>query len=197
VSAGSTRLVGEPHVLIAAFPVAALVAQARGDPVAAIQLVEELDEATKDRPAKYRALPLPDLTRVCVAAGHLPSAERLLEDVTVHTARSRHCLVTAQAVVTEARGGLEAAADLYADAAERWSDYGSVPERGQALFGLGRCLVQLGRPKGATGWLRPGRSLPASPPDRYLPRPTRGFSRTFSMAMAHDQTEPPVKWVGP
>ena len=66
----------------------------------------------------------------------------------MHTARSRHCLATAQAVVTEARGGLEAAADLYADAAERWSDYGSVPERGQALFGLGRCLVQLGRPKG-------------------------------------------------
>jgi class 3 adenylate cyclase/tetratricopeptide (TPR) repeat protein len=144
------RLAGEPQVLIAAFPVAALLAQARGDSLAAIQLVEELNEATKDHPAKYRALPLPDLTRVCVTARHLPLAERLLEDLDVPIARVQHCLVTAQAVVTEARGALGQAGDLYEDAAERWSDYGSLPERGQALLGLGRCLVQLGHPNGRT-----------------------------------------------
>jgi tetratricopeptide (TPR) repeat protein len=144
------RLVGELQVLIAAFPVAALLAQARGDSLAAIQLVGELNEATKDHPAKYRALPLPDLTRICVSAGHLPLAERLLEDIDVPIARVQHCLVTAQAVVTEARGALGQAGDLYEDAAERWSDYGSLPERGQALLGLGRCLVQLGHPDGRT-----------------------------------------------
>jgi tetratricopeptide (TPR) repeat protein len=144
------RLVGELQVLIAAFPVAALLAQARGDSLAAIQLVGELNEATKDHPAKYRALPLPDLTRICVSAGHLPLAERLLEDIDVPIARVQHCLVTAQAVVTEARGALGQAGDLYEDAAERWSDNGSLPERGQALLGLGRCLVQLGHPDGRT-----------------------------------------------
>jgi tetratricopeptide (TPR) repeat protein len=142
------RLLGEPQALIATFPVAALVAQDSGDTAAAIQLVQELDAATRDRPPWYRVLPLPDLTRVCVAAGQLPLAERLLEGVEAHAVRLQHCLATARAVVTEAQGDLEAAVDLYADAAKRWSDYRSVPEHGLALLGLGRCLEQLGRPTG-------------------------------------------------
>jgi DNA-binding SARP family transcriptional activator/class 3 adenylate cyclase/tetratricopeptide (TPR) repeat protein len=142
------REVGELQVLVVAFPVAALIAQARGDPAAAIRLVEELDEATKDRPARFRALPLPDLARICAATGHLPLAQQLLKGVEAQAAHIQHSLATARAVLTEARGDLQAAAGLYADAAGQWTDYGSVPERGQALLGLGRCLVQLSRRQG-------------------------------------------------
>ena len=36
------------------------------------------------------------------------------------------------------------AARLYAEAAERWQEFGNVPERAYALLGQGRCLVALG-----------------------------------------------------
>jgi tetratricopeptide (TPR) repeat protein len=47
--------------------------------------------------------------------------------------------------VTEAHGDLQAALDLYEDAAERWNDFGFGLERGHALLGAGRCLLTLGR----------------------------------------------------
>jgi hypothetical protein len=36
------------------------------------------------------------------------------------------------------------AAILYADAAQRWHEFGNVPERAYALLGQGRCLSALG-----------------------------------------------------
>ena len=35
---------------------------------------------------------------------------------------------------------------LYAEAAERWREFGNVPERAYALLGQGRCLAALGKP---------------------------------------------------
>ncbi len=49
-------------------------------------------------------------------------------------------------MLAEAAGDSTEAARLYAEAAERWRDFGSVPERAYALLGRGRCLVALGRP---------------------------------------------------
>ena len=34
---------------------------------------------------------------------------------------------------------------MYADAAERWQEFGNVPERAYALLGQGRCLAALGK----------------------------------------------------
>jgi predicted ATPase/DNA-binding SARP family transcriptional activator len=138
------RANGDPQILVAAFPVAALVAQGRGDLAAAIGLVEELDEATREGPVRYRAYPLPNVVRLCVAAHQLSLAQRLLDGVEVRAARLQHCVATARAVLTEARGDLGSALRLHADAAERWRSYGSVSEHGHALLGMGRCLVRLG-----------------------------------------------------
>jgi tetratricopeptide (TPR) repeat protein len=138
------RANGDPQILVAAFPVAALAAQGRGDLDAGIGLVEELYEATREGPVRYRAFPLPDVVRLCVAAHQLSLAQRLLDGVEVRAARLQHCVATARAVLTEAQEDPASALRLHADAAERWRSYGSVPEHGYALLGMGRCLVRLG-----------------------------------------------------
>ena len=53
------------------------------------------------------------------------------------------------------------AAALYAEAAERWREFGNVPERAYALLGQGRCLAALGQPE-AQEPLREARELFAS-----------------------------------
>jgi hypothetical protein len=59
----------------------------------------------------------------------------------------------------EARGEIERAADLYREAAERWAEFGHVPERGQALLGLGRCLTATGGSAEAVTPLRDAREI--------------------------------------
>ena len=66
------------------------------------------------------------------------------------TPYAEHALVAANAALTEARGDLQAAADAYADAADRWERFGVVPEQAFALLGQGRCLLGLSRPTEAT-----------------------------------------------
>ena len=61
--------------------------------------------------------------------------------------------------MAEADGRLEQALGLYAEAAEGWAGFGHVPERGQALLGVGRCLLSLGRPTEAAAKLREAREV--------------------------------------
>src|SRR5207342_3570779 len=49
---------------------------------------------------------------------------------------------------------LEADADAYADAADRWERFGVVPEQAFALLGQGRCLLRLSRPTEAASVLQ-------------------------------------------
>ena len=55
------------------------------------------------------------------------------------TRGSRLALVTARAILAEARGEGEDAAILYREAARGWSEWGSVVQQAYALVGLGRC----------------------------------------------------------
>jgi class 3 adenylate cyclase/tetratricopeptide (TPR) repeat protein len=140
------RRVRDFQVLTDAFPVAALAEFARGNLNGAVRLVEEFYEASRNAPARYRAHVLPELVHICVAAGCLPIARLLVEGLDLHAAYNKHCLVSARAVLTEAQGDLEEAADLYADAAGRWANFGVLLRQAQALLGLGRCQAQLDRP---------------------------------------------------
>ncbi len=74
-------------------------------------------------------------------------------------AYAEHALVAANAALTEARGDLQAAADSYLDAADRWERFGVVPELAFALLGRGRCLLGLSRPTEATLILRQAREI--------------------------------------
>jgi hypothetical protein len=60
---------------------------------------------------------------------------------------TQHSVVAAKAILAESRGGLDDAAALYADAADRWSGFANPVEEGLALLGLGRCLHGLSRPR--------------------------------------------------
>ena len=53
-------------------------------------------------------------------------------------------------MLAETQGDLHKATGLYEQAAERWTQYGHVLERGQGLLGAGRCLVRLNRPQAAS-----------------------------------------------
>jgi tetratricopeptide (TPR) repeat protein len=152
------REIADPQMLGCALPVAALIEQRRGNHLAAVRLVEELDQGINQSPATYRAPALPDLVRVCMAAGELILVRRLLDGLEVHAAGLRHCLTTARALLAEAQGDLEPAADLHTQAATGWSNYGNLPEHGQALLGLGRCLARLQHPQ-ARDRLRQARAI--------------------------------------
>jgi len=67
-------------------------------------------------------------------------------------------LATGRALLAEAARRHADASRLYEDAAERWRAFGSVPERGYALLGQGRCLAALGKPE-AQEPLRQAREL--------------------------------------
>ena len=82
-------------------------------------------------------------------------AERLTTLVRPITPLDHHALVTVQAQLAEAAGDHAAATGLYADAAERWEDFGYIAERAYALRCQGRCLRTLGDPA-ANAPLTPG-----------------------------------------
>jgi tetratricopeptide (TPR) repeat protein len=149
------RSIEDPQILAPALAVAALIEQALGRVSAALSLVDELEQATRD---PFRANHVADAVRICSAGGRLPLARKLLDEVPVAMARHRHALVTGEAVLAEAAGNFEQAAERYAEAVERWRDYGLVPEQALALLGRGRCLVTLGR-AGAEQPLRDARDL--------------------------------------
>jgi class 3 adenylate cyclase/tetratricopeptide (TPR) repeat protein len=154
----AAKEIGEGQVLVRALAVAALIEQNRGRLSAAIALVEELEQVTRDRPGWYRAQYLPDLVRVCVAADDIDAGQRLIEGLPVHASRHLLSLMTAEAILLEARNQNEEAARIYAEVAGRWGEYGHVLERGRTLLGAAGCLHRLGRPQ-PRGLLEEARSI--------------------------------------
>jgi class 3 adenylate cyclase/tetratricopeptide (TPR) repeat protein len=139
------RHIRDPQILVPALGVAVVIEHAAGRPESAVRLVHELHNAMTAGPGTFDvALFLPEALRASASAGELDLGDRLLGAVDVHTPRHRHCLLTGRAILVEARDDLDEASALYREAAARWEEYGHVPERAQALLGLGRCLVQLG-----------------------------------------------------
>ena len=99
--------------------------------------------------------------RVALALDDEPLARRLASGVQPATPQDEHAVVTAEAQLAEAAGLQADAAQRYHEAAERWREFGNVPERAYALLGQGRCLAALGEP-GAEGPLREAEGLFAS-----------------------------------
>jgi tetratricopeptide (TPR) repeat protein len=139
--------IGDLQVLARVFPIAGIVKQAEGDVDAAVQCVKDFAARTRQAPAFYRAQPLPDLVRICVAGGEFELAEQLMTNVEVHPVRAQYALLTAQAILAEANGDFKGASKLYAEAVERWSRFGMVLEHAQTLLGLGRCLTTMAQPQ--------------------------------------------------
>jgi hypothetical protein len=153
------RSIGDLQVLVPALTTAALVEYHRDEPLSALGLIEELAEATRDVDA-FQAIEVVDAVRICASAGAVDFGEALLRAAETGMPPRRHChLETGQALLSEARGELQAASSLYAKAAEGWTELGHVLERGLALLGLGRCELGLGRANEAAASLTEARAV--------------------------------------
>jgi class 3 adenylate cyclase/tetratricopeptide (TPR) repeat protein len=144
------RDIDDLQILLPAL-VAGAAVEAAGNPPLAAHLIEELGRAAHERGGGrlYLGLYLAEVVRICMATHQHALASRLIDHAPTRAARHRHARLTARAVLTEAQGDLDNAARLYAQAAERWTRYGHVLERGQGLLGAGRCLLRLNRPQAA------------------------------------------------
>jgi hypothetical protein len=114
------------------------VASAAGDVASAVGYLEELELETRDQPA-WRSFCRVEPLRVAVALMRADLGEAFLGAPPVNAGWDACAYPTARAVLAEAQGDVEKAADGYREAAALWGDYGSVLERGYALLGLGRC----------------------------------------------------------
>ena len=110
-------------------------------------MIEEIERAA-DVSAWYREHYLTDLVRLCIGTGDPAAAERIIERSHAFTTRHRLSLVTADAVMHEAKGEFQIAGARYLEAAPDWESYGNVLEHAKALLGAARCLAAAGEPAG-------------------------------------------------
>jgi hypothetical protein len=150
---------GAADFVVLGLGASALVRAATGDEPSAASLLNEIARSAAARGTEYYAQFLPALVRTALATGDSALAERLTADVDGGVPYHQHAFVVAIAALTEARGGHDAAALGYADAAGRWGRFGVVPERAFALLGEGRCLVELNRAAEAVPVLREARGI--------------------------------------
>ena len=132
---------GEPQYY-AELATAARLLLAQGRPQEARALLVELEQVPNLRPDPYYASVLPELVRIALAVQQAELGARLVDGVEPRTPLAEHALATCRAQLAEAVEPAEAAG-LYAGAAERWRDFGNVPERAYALLGQGRSLAAL------------------------------------------------------
>jgi class 3 adenylate cyclase/tetratricopeptide (TPR) repeat protein len=154
------RAIEDLQTLAPALTFAAFVAAQRGDLAVAGGLLEEADERMRDSPT-WRVNLLVQTVYVAAAVGAHDLAARQV-DAAAKEARNVNAIssvATARAILAEARGELRIAADLYADAAERWREFGGAAALALALLGLGRCRVRLGEPGEAEAALVEAREL--------------------------------------
>jgi class 3 adenylate cyclase/tetratricopeptide (TPR) repeat protein len=126
---------------------------------AAAKLLTDVEAAPDSRETHYYAAYLPEMARAALTIGNPELAERLAAGVEPRTPLAEHALVAVHAALDEAGGDAQAAADGYAQTAERWQQFGVIPEQAYALLGQGRCLTALGQPAEATRALVQAREI--------------------------------------
>jgi tetratricopeptide (TPR) repeat protein len=156
----TSRETGGLEDLIIGLGTSAPARAALGEGQAAAALLTELEALPGARQNQYYypAL-LPAIVRTALWLGEIALAERLVAGLEPRYPHAEHALVATNAALSEAGGDLQAAAEGYADAADRWERFGVVPEQGLALLGQGRCLLGLSRPTEAAPILQHAREI--------------------------------------
>ena len=144
--AAMARETAELQQLAQGFTGAAQLLLAQGNRDRAQALLRELEQTSGIRADNFYAALLPGLVRCALALQDKEIAARLAEGVEPRTPLVEHALTACRAQLTEAAGDQAEAAALYTEAAERWQQFGDVPEHAHALLGQGRCLVALADP---------------------------------------------------
>ena len=136
----------DPQAIALGFSAGARLLLAQGQRQQARALLVELAGTPGTRAAATYAFQLPDIVRTALALGDNALGGSLVDGVESVTPLHEHALAACEAQLVEAAGDRAKAATLYAEAAERWDEWGNVPERAYALLGRGRCLVTLDKP---------------------------------------------------
>jgi class 3 adenylate cyclase/tetratricopeptide (TPR) repeat protein len=131
---------------VVALAAAAAARLATGQPDQARALLEELDQTAGAHVSINYATRLPAMVRTALAAGDPTLAHTLTNRLQPHFPLHHHTLTTCHAQLAEHAGDHTHAATLYTDAAQRWHQFGNVPEHAHALLGHGRSLLALGHP---------------------------------------------------
>jgi len=143
-------------------PAALLAAEYRritGDGAGAREAMRTFLEVTQGSP-NFRALFVPVAVRSLVALGDVDAAEAVIPATSdARTARHRVSLLTAHAIVAEARGRCEDALEGYREAIELWRSHGFRLELGLTLTGAARCLLELEREEEAEPMLLEAREV--------------------------------------
>jgi tetratricopeptide (TPR) repeat protein len=154
----TARELASADLSVVALAAAAAARLATGQPDQARELLEELDQTTGAHENIYYATRLPAMVRTALAAGDTTLAHTLTNRLQPHFPLHHHTLTASRAQLAETAGDHTQAATLYTDAAQRWHQFGNVPEHAHALLGHGRCLLALGQP-GAEAPLTEAREL--------------------------------------
>jgi class 3 adenylate cyclase/tetratricopeptide (TPR) repeat protein len=157
----TSRDSGEPQLITMGFTAAAQLLLALGRSEQASALLAELELVPGIREDPYFAALLPELVRMALSLEEPGRAARLVTGDEPRTPLMEHALCACRALLSESAGEYADAAASYAEAAERWREFGEVPERAYALLGQGRCLRAIGD-LGAEKPLREARELFAS-----------------------------------
>ena len=155
----NSRGTGDPALVVIGLGSCALAFASLGQDDVAAALLEEVEATPDIRESVNYAVLLPAMVRTALGIGDRELAERLAGGVEPRHLYAEHALVAANAALTEVREDLRAAAEAYADAADRWEQFGVVSEKGFALLGQGRCLLGLSRPNEASPVLQDAREI--------------------------------------
>jgi class 3 adenylate cyclase/tetratricopeptide (TPR) repeat protein len=138
---------GEPQLLALGFGAASRLLLAQDERDKATGLLSQLEQTHGTRGEPYYAALLAGLVRTALALKAPDLAAKLVDGVEPRTPLHDHALCACHAQLAEAAGTHAEATALYAEASERWREFGDAPERAAALLGQGRCLVRVGRPE--------------------------------------------------
>jgi tetratricopeptide (TPR) repeat protein len=128
-------------VVTLASAAAGLLAESPDEACAAL---DEVKRRTSPRETTYFSKHLAGMVRVALAADQRDLGEQLTAEMAPRYPLEEHALRAARAQLAEDAGDYGEAANLYAEAAAGWHDFGNVPEEAHALLGQGRCLHALG-----------------------------------------------------
>ena len=155
----TSRAAGSPDYAVTGLGSSAFARAGLGQEDRAAALLADVEATPGARENLNYVAYLPAMVRTALGIGDPELAERLDGGVEPRYPYAEHALVAANAALAEGRGDPQAAADTYAEAADRWERFGVVPEHAFALLGQGRCLVGLGRPSEAAHVFRRAREI--------------------------------------
>lgn len=152
------RAVGAADLIVFSLSLAA-AALLPDAPERASALLAELHATPGTHQTSYYPRMLPGMVRAALTSGDPRLARELVDGLERRYPLDEHALFSARAQLAENAGDYATAAGLYAEAAQRWHEFGNVPECAYALLGQGRSLRALGKSGEAQAPLRQAHEL--------------------------------------